>query len=140
MATNLAENTINTTLWYRTRGTTPGSWTQLPCIKSYPDLGGAPETIEATTLCDSVQKNVLGVQAIDGFEFLMNYNGEDYETLEALKGQTLDFKLNFKDAYQVTWTGEASCWINGGEVNGVKEMTFYTSVLTEPAHDVYSAS
>lgn len=136
--TNSAENTINTKLLYR--ASTSGDWTELPCIKNYPDLGGEPEQIEATTMCDAVTKNVLGVQAMDGFSFTMNYNGEDYETIEALKGQTLYFKLSFKDAYQVTWQGEASCWINAGEVNGVKEMTFYTSVLTEPAHDVYSAT
>ena len=134
MATNLAENTIGTSLWYADSDSMEPSWIQLPCIKSYPDLGGSPETIEATTLCDSVQKNVLGVQAIDGFEFPMNYNADDYETIKQLKGQTKQFKLKFKDNAEVTWTGEASCWISGGEVNAVKEMVFYTSVLTEPQH------
>lgn len=136
MATNLAENTIGTSLWYADSDSMEPNWIKLPDIKAFPALGGSPETIEATTLADSFQKNVLGVQAIDGFEFPMNYNASDYETIKQLKGQTKQFKLNFKDIAEVTWTGEASCWISSGEVNGVKEMVFYTSVLTEPQHSL----
>lgn len=52
-----AYSTIYTVLKF---GTTSSSLAQLCVIKSYPDLGGAPETIESTDLEDTVQTFVAG--------------------------------------------------------------------------------
>lgn len=52
-----AYSTIHTVLKF---GTTSSSLTQLCKIKSYPDLGGAPDTIESTDLEDTSQTFVPG--------------------------------------------------------------------------------
>lgn len=136
----MAQNTINTRLRYKKDGTGE-TWHLLPCIVSYPAMGSAPQGIDATTLCDEITVMIDGVQDLgDGFEFPMNYDGAEYEALEELKGEEMSFKLSFKDEYQLTWRGVANCWVDSGEVNGVRRMIFHTTVLTKPAHDVYSDS
>ena len=53
MATPKAYSTINTVL--KTATTSTGTYSKLCKIKSYPDLGGAPENLETTDLEDSFQ-------------------------------------------------------------------------------------
>ena len=42
-------------------------------IKDFPDLGGAPEMLETTTLSDKMQTYIPGIQNIDALEFSSNY-------------------------------------------------------------------
>ena len=104
-------------------------------IKSFPDLGGAPELLETTTLSDKMQTFIPGIQSLDALNFTANYTLEDYKTLKALEDQEIDFavwlggteaggvvtptgsdgKFNFK--------GKLSVYANGGDVNQVVEMT-----------------
>ena len=46
-------------------------------IKSFPDLGGAPEMLETTTLSDAAQTYIPGIQASDALEFESNYTKAD---------------------------------------------------------------
>ena len=55
-------------------------------IKDFPDLGGAPEMLETTTLSDNMQTFIEGIQSQDALEFTANYDLETYEELIALKG------------------------------------------------------
>lgn len=55
-------------------------------IKSFPDLGGAPEMLETTTLSDSMQTYIPGIQSLDALEFEANYTKEDFAKLKALEG------------------------------------------------------
>lgn len=71
-------------------------------IKSFPDLGGAPEMLETTTLSDSMQTYIPGIQSLDALEFEANYTKEDFTKLKALEG---------KEQYYAVWfggTGEGS--------------------------------
>ena len=49
-----------------------GSYEKLLDIKSFPDLGGAPEMLETTTLSDNMQTYISGIQSMDGLEFDAN--------------------------------------------------------------------
>ena len=126
MAHPKAYSTINTVL--KTATTSTGSFTQLCKIKSYPDLGGQPEQIETTDLEDTTQTFVPGVQSLDALEFTCNYNPTDYAAVVAAIPSSGDlyYKLEMgtSDAQGVfTWSGTHSVRLNGGEVNGVREMT-----------------
>lgn len=71
-------------------------------IKSFPDLGGAPEMLETTTLSDSMQTYIPGIQSLDALEFEANYTMADFTKLKALEG---------KEQYYAVWfggTGEGS--------------------------------
>ena len=104
-------------------------------IKDFPDLGGAPETLETTTLSDSMQTYIPGIQSLDALEFTTNYTKKDFDNLKELEGKDLyysvwfggtesagtinptgiDGKFNFK--------GSLSVFPTGGGVNEVVGMT-----------------
>lgn len=64
-------------------------------IKEFPDLGGAPEMLETTTLSDKMQTYIPGVQSLDALEFTANYTKEDFTKLKALEGQECEFAVWF---------------------------------------------
>ena len=126
MATPKAYSTIGTVL--KTATTSGGTYTQLCKIKSYPDLGGAPETIETTDLEDTMQTFVAGVQSVDSMEFTCNYNPTDYSAVVSAipnAGTDLYYQLEFgtngaNGKFQ--WSGTHAVRVTGGDVNAVREM------------------
>ena len=54
------------------------AYAKLIDIKDFPDLGGAPEMLETTTLSDSMQTYIPGIQSLDGLEFTANYTKSDF--------------------------------------------------------------
>lgn len=118
-----AVSTKNTTL---KAGANKAGLAQLCKIKSYPDLGGAPEQLETTDLEDETQTFVDGVQSLDALEFTSNYTKESYEQVNESAGTEQKYQLDFGEAGAdgtFSWTGTHSVRVNGGEVNGVREMT-----------------
>ena len=104
-------------------------------IVSYPDLGGSPEMLEATTLSDPMTVNVLGIQSQDALEFECNYTLEDYTKLKQMEGESKDFAVwlgGTESNGTVTPTGsdgkfefggQLAVYVNGGGVNEVRKMT-----------------
>lgn len=104
-------------------------------IKSFPDLGGAPEMLETTTLSDGMQTYIPGIQSLDGLEFEANYTKEDFTTLKALEGKEEEYAVWFggtETGGVATPTGEhgkfefggsLSVFPVGGGVNEVVGMT-----------------
>lgn len=72
-------------------------------IKEFPDLGGAPEMLETTTLSDKMQTYIPGIQSLDSLEFTANYTLEEYKKLKAMEGTEFDFAV----------------WFGGTETGGV---------------------
>ena len=132
-----AYSTINTVLKF---GTTANALTQLCKIKSYPDLGGAPDTIETTDLEDTAQTFVAGVQSIDQMEFTANFTPNAFTSLKANEGKDGYFELDFGQngsEGKFTWQGSYSAYVNGGDVNAVRECTI---VVTPSTAITYAAS
>ena len=80
-----------------------GTYEKLVDIKDYPDIGGSVEQIETTTLTDSMQTYIEGIQSSEAMEFTINYDLDTYETLLALKGVETEYAV----------------WFGGTESNGV---------------------
>lgn len=111
------------------------NYEKLVDIKDFPDLGGAPEMIETTTLSDSMQTYIEGIMSSDALEFTINYDLATYETLLALKGTETEFAVWFGGTEEngvVTPTGDEgkfafkgylSVRVLGKGVNEVKEAT-----------------
>ena len=119
----MAISTYGITLRHKGSGST---YTKLIDIKDFPDLGGAPEMLETTTLSDAMQTYIEGIQSADALEFTANYTKTDYETLVALKGENESFAVFFgEDGAQGTFyfKGYLSVRVNGGGVNEVVGMT-----------------
>ena len=126
-----AVSTIGTILETSTDGT---AWEKLCKIKSYPQLGGAPEQIEVTDLEDESQAFIPGVQAQDAMEFTANYTLESYTAVKAKAGKNLKYRVKMgKDGVDgvATWDGQHDVFINEGEVNGAREMTITVSPSTK---------
>ena len=104
-------------------------------IKEFPDLGGAPEMLETTTLSDKMQTYIPGIQSLDSLEFTANYTLDDYKKLKAMEGQQNDFAVWFGgteagdvvtptgDMGKFKFKGALSVYANGGGTNEVVEMT-----------------
>lgn len=110
------------------------AWEKLIDIKEFPDLGGAPEMLETTTLSDKMQTYIPGIQSLDSLEFTANYTLEEYKKLKALEGTEKEFAVWFggtEEAGVVTPTGtdgkfefkgQLSAYPVGGGVNEVVDM------------------
>ena len=70
----MAISTYRVFLMHATSGST---YEKLLDIKSFPDLGGAPEMLETTTLSDHMQTYISGIQSLDGLEYDANYTLAD---------------------------------------------------------------
>lgn len=118
-----AYSTINTVL---KAGAAANSVSKLCKIKSYPDLGAAPDNLETTDLEDTQQTFVPGVKSMDQMEFTANYTPEDYNTVKTSAGteQFYELDMGAEGAQgKFTWTGQHDVYVNGGDVNAVREMT-----------------
>ena len=111
------------------------SWNKLVDIKDFPDLGGAPEMLDATTLSDRMRRYVKGIQETEALEFGANYDPTDFKAIKALEGKDTHYAVWFGGTEQgatvtptgslgkFSFKGDISVFPNGLEVNGVRQMT-----------------
>lgn len=112
-----------------------GEWKKLVDIKDFPDLGGTPEMLETTTLSDSMQTYIKGIQSLDALEFTTNYNKKDFTALKALEESTEKYAVWFGGTGEAStltptgsegkfeFAGQLSVFAVGGGVNEVVDMT-----------------
>lgn len=67
--------------------------TKLVDIKSFPDMGDAPEMLDTTTLTDKMRTYIMGIQETGALSFMCNYTSADYSTLAALEGSEEQYAL-----------------------------------------------
>lgn len=115
----MAENTIGTVLKC---GAAEASLTKMCPIKDYPDLGGAPEMLDTTTMDDTMETSIPGVQSAGAMEFTANYTDTDYDAVSATAGKEQFYSLEFASGTKFTWKGQHSVYLPGAGVNAVKEM------------------
>ena len=112
---------------------TGGTYEKLVDIKDFPDLGGAPEMLETTTLSDGMQTYIEGIQSADALEFTANYTKEDYTKCNALKGKKEGYAVYFGEEGtngKFEFDGYLSARVNGGGVNEVVGMTLSIAPAT----------
>ena len=113
---------------------TGSDYTKLVDIKDFPDLGGAPEMLETTTLSDAMQTYIEGIKSSDALEFTANYTKEDYTKCTALKGKKESYAVYFGEEGlngKFSFDGYLSARVNGGGVNEVVGMTISIAPATE---------
>lgn len=124
-----------------------GIYEKLIDIKDFPDLGGAPEMLETTTLSNSMQTYIPGIQSLDALEFTANYDKTDFEALKALEDAEGDYAVWFggltagSDVIpdgsdgKFYFKGKLSVFVVGGGVNEVVDMTITIAPSTSIAVD-----
>lgn len=122
------------------------AYSKLVDIKEFPDLGGAPEALDTTTLSDGARTYIPGIQEQESLTFTCNYVSADFDTLAALRGQETDFAVWFGATVaagvatptgsegKFEFKGYLEVYVNGGGVNEVVDMTITimpSSVVTK---------
>lgn len=138
-------------LYRKANGTS--TFVKLTDITSVPDLGGAPEQIDITTLSDRKQKNMNGIQSVSSHEFGAWYDDAVYDELQSIMDADYDkTSASELDTYQVwigdngvggkfEWQGKLSVYVGGYESNAAIPMTITISDEGEEAiHKVSSVS
>lgn len=125
------------------KGSSGSTYEKLVDIKEFPDLGGDPNMLDATTLSDPMQINIMGIQKVDALTFTANYSSEDFATLDALKGQKLDLAVWFGgtesdgtltpsgDKGKFNFKGQLSVYVKGAGVDSVVEMAITVAASTK---------
>lgn len=127
-----------------TASTTPTSWTALPGITEIPEIGGAPETYETTSLDNLEYKTYVdGLKDTGGaLAFVANDTPEFREAVEALiaaQGQTdaviwFGIEIPAPIDQHMKFKGEAApLGFGGAAINGVLTTTLYITPTGEPA-------
>ena len=120
----MAISTYGISLMYKEG--TGSTYSKLVDIKDFPDLGGAPEMLETTTLSDNMQTYIPGIQSLDALEFTANYTKADFTKIKGLEGTDIDFAVYFgaegADG-KFLFKGRVSVFPVGSGVNEVVNMT-----------------
>lgn len=115
-------------------GTGTITYTKLCDITEFPDLGGAPELLDATTLSDKMRVYIEGIQDMEGLTFSANWDKDVYETLVALAGQDTPYAVWFGGTEsngvvtptgsegKFSFNGTLTAWATGAGVNEVRGM------------------
>ncbi len=126
---------------------TSNAWSKLIDIKDFPDLGGAPEMLETTTLSDKARTYIPGIQDTDALTFTANYTKADFDRLVALRGNLYGFAVWLGGtesggalvptgaAGKYAFGGYIDVYVNGGGVNEVVDMTITITPCTEISTD-----
>ena len=120
----MAISTYGISLMYKAGEAT--EYTKLVDIKDFPDLGGAPEMLETTTLSDNMQTYIPGIQSLDALEFTANYTKADFTKIKALEGTDIEFAVYFGAEGvdgKFLFSGRVSVFPVGSGVNEVVNMT-----------------
>lgn len=135
------------------QGTGSGTLTyaKLCDVKDYPDIGGAAELIDMTSLSNKSKVGVPGIQNNDAMAFTINYNPTVYQTLKALcDGNVYHFALYFGGTEsngvvtptgedgKYMWDGACDLYISGKGVNEGREMVFTITPTTDFTFDAPS--
>ena len=122
----MATSTYKSYLMLGTTANTTTTYSKLVDIKDYPDLGGAPETIETTTLSDAMRTYIPGLQDTERLVFNANYTETDYSTLVGHVGTEKDYGVFFGSEAgadgKFTFKGYLDVRVTGGGVNEVRNM------------------
>jgi len=116
------------------------TWTKLLPVKTTPQLGGAPEQLETTTLDDNMQTFINGIQQTSQATFTANYSKTDYKALKALENTSQAFCVYFGNDGdgadgKFAFIGQLSVSVNETAVNSVVEMTI-TITVGSPINEI----
>lgn len=101
------------------------------------DIGGAPSTLDATCMKDTMTKSVNGVQEGGTFEVTYLFDNadptSDYRVLKAAqeKGDVVPVIVTFRDGSKFATTGYVSTYIGGVGVNELVSATATVSLQSE---------
>lgn len=101
-------------------------------IVDFPDLGGGPERVDITTLSDTAQVGLKGVEAIGALPFTANYTKDEYDRVKLDANKPLYYGLKIDDTKTFTWQGSHIVYVTGGGVNDPVRMRVVIAPTSRP--------
>lgn len=143
----MAYNATSTYKTFLMRSTDGTSYTKVVDIKEFPDLGAEPDTLDTTTMTDSMRTSILGLQDVGSLSFTANYDVDQFETIKGY--QTADETApSYYAVYfggtdvagsdptptgslgMFKFKGRLACWVAGAGVNEVRDMNISIAPAT----------
>lgn len=114
------------------------TYTKIPGLKEFPDMGGAPEQIDITTFDDAMMHYMNGLKDAGTLEFTFLYDKQDnatsnYQVLCGLEdaGKAVSWELKLPTGTKIHWDGEVAVTISGGAVNEAVNFVANIGVSTD---------
>lgn len=114
-------------LSYKT--TAAGTFAQIRNLQEFPDLGGAAERVDVTTLEDGNYKYINGIKDFGELAFTFLYDNSDatsnYRICRGLEESedVVYWEVEFPDGTKFDFEGQASTAITGAGVNAALQFT-----------------
>lgn len=114
-------------------------YTVIPNLQEVPELGGAAEKVDVTTLADGNYKYINGIKDFGdlAFKFLYDNAGEasNYRICRGLEeaGQVVEWKVEFPDGTGFAFSGEPSTTIDSAAVNAALTFTLNITLNSDIA-------
>lgn len=112
-------------------GALPSSWTDLLGCTEIPEIGGAPDTVESTTLDNLTYRTyVKGLQDLGTLDFPFNLEkpatGKNINTIAGLTASTVyGWKITYASGITVTFKSKPSYSFNSVGVNEIESFTLH---------------
>ena len=127
----------STKIFYKTG---EDEFAELEFLMEVPELGGAPEKIDVTTLSDSVKMYVPGIKDLGDlvFKFLYDNSSADsnYRVLRGFEegGEIVKFEIRYPDSTAHAFDAIPSVKMDAGTLNGA--LTFSATMVLQSDIDV----
>ena len=108
--------------------TSGGTFTEIPNLQECPELGGAAEKVDVTTLADGNYKYINGIKDFGDLAFTFLYDNSDatsnYRVCKSLEDKgVIYFQVEFPDGTKFNFGGEASVATSAASVNAPIQFT-----------------
>ena len=117
--------------------TSSGTFTELKDLQEVPNLGGAAEKVDVTTLADGAYMRINGIKDYGDLDFTFLYSAERYAECIAIEeaGTSYFWKVEFPDGAEFSFEGQASCATVGAGVNAALQFTLSIALTSEIVYD-----
>lgn len=105
-------------------------------ISSYPDIRGASNSIDSTTMNDTQYTSIPGLKGSnDSMDFNANYDKEKFHAIDQLT-EAVWQRLTLADCSGFKWKGKLEVSNGTGEVNGLVTMVLHSFKEGDAEHFV----
>ena len=114
-----------------------GTYTELLDLQEVPDLGGAADKVDVTTLADGNYRYINGIKDFGDLAFTFLYSAERYEEVNDLVDKDTFWKVTFPDGANgaegtaFTFAGQASISTVGAGVNAALQFTLTINLTSD---------
>ena len=111
--------------------TASGTFVELLDLQEVPELGGAADKVDVTTLADGNYRYINGIKDYGDLSFTFLYSAERYKECKDMEDDDMFWKVTFPDNVEFDFAGQASCATVGVGVNGALQFTLNINLTSD---------